>query len=286
MDVKLGMRTHLLAETQNEKPRGDLFKKMLKDFPTHLTSAELEAQLVTKSRYMSVKDSQSTTGSLGYRVSGIVGSHISAGGTSASKAASENESSVVDAFREFAQSASSRSKNEAWIAQKVVEQLLQFRSAMEASAFVRQHECIGSSLLLVVDASTCYCRVFWIDFAKTCVCEQASGLSHRKSPRVGSQEDGLLLGIDNVLSAWEWISCNLSAESRLVDMCSSPIRELNSSHDEDESTLLSKQVRSSLKSWYCYSFTLEVMMEQMLSFGDIVGIASISAIGTYLNLGQ
>jgi 1D-myo-inositol-triphosphate 3-kinase len=222
MDVKLGMRTHLFSEMQNEKPRGDLFKKMLLGFPSQLTPAELDMQMVTKSRYMMARDANSTSRSLGYRVSGTAGSYGGPGETSKySVTVSETQDAAHQALRVFARSASDDHEENtacpAKIAEALIDQLHLLRSAFETSGFVRDHECVGTSVLIVVDASSGHCRAFWIDLAKTCVCADGSGLSHREPLSDESQEEGLLVGLDNLISAWEHVKQSFEEETQLFD---------------------------------------------------------------------
>jgi 1D-myo-inositol-triphosphate 3-kinase len=211
MDVKLGMRTHLQSEGHNDKPRADLFKKMAKSFPSHLTPAEVEAGMVTKTRYMEVRDASSTTGSFGYRVDGTAG-YSKSNATVSKQNACGTEAAARKAFQEFACFGRNNSQHDrmkfspAEVAESVVEELQKLRSAFEASAFVQHHECIGTSVLIVFDASSGKCRASWIDFAKTRTCQKFEGLSHRVNPVAGSQEDGVLLGLDNLISAWQVIA--------------------------------------------------------------------------------
>lgn len=253
MDVKLGMRTHLFSETQNEKPRGDLFKKMYIDFPSQLTAAEQESETVTKSRYMAVRDAHSTTGTLGFRVSGTAGCYGGPGETSKYRATvSETPEAASQAFRVFAKSACSEEKNTSTnpgqIADLLLDSLRRFRASLESSPFVRQHECIGTSVLLVVDASCGYVRSFWIDFAKMCVCPDSRGLSHREPPSLGSQEEGLLLGLDNLVAAWESVAQCLHEEELL--------REENSKLSFCQ-TIYSRQKDHMLNAWRCIRSWLE-----------------------------
>lgn len=249
MDVKLGMRTHLQADVQNDKPRADLFQKMLKSFPSDLTSSELKTQMVTKSRYMEVRDASSTTGSLGYRVDGV------AGYGNGLEIGSKHNSSATDdaarkAFRDFAYSVRGNDGHDeirlspAEVAERVVEQLQNLRSAFEASAFVQQHECIGTSVLITIDACTGQCNASWIDFAKTRACQKP--LSHRELPTPGNQEEGLLLGVDNLISAWQELAheshiCarSSSLRSKSLKLCD---RENDSGQDAQKELMFSLRV--------------------------------------------
>jgi 1D-myo-inositol-triphosphate 3-kinase len=201
MDIKLGTRTFLMSESENETPRSDLFKKLVKSHPSVLTSMELDAKAVTKRRYMQARDENSTTGSLGFRVNGTAGHKWST---------ALLDQPPVDAFKAFARNVMStdeggpltRGCGPASVARKLVEELLKLREAMETSAFVEGHEFVGSSVLLIVDGASGSCKVSWIDFAKARVCSSEKRLSHRAPCEAGSQEEGLLIGIDNLISTW------------------------------------------------------------------------------------
>lgn len=217
MDIKLGLRTYLNSETRNTKPRADLFKKMLVDFPSDLTPAELEMQKVTKSRYMAARDANSTSGFLGFRVSGTAGCYGGPGTTSKYRSSiSDSQDAAYHAFRVFARSASGdHDESPAQIAKHLVEHLGCLRSACEASTFVKRHECVGTSALLVVDAASGQCRVFWIDFAKTYACEDEQGLTHREALSDDSQEEGLLIGLDNLIAIWKSVGQSLQNDEVL-----------------------------------------------------------------------
>lgn len=209
MDVKLGMRTFLRKEVLNTKARADLFQKMLTHCPADLTSDEIKAKAITKFRYLTCRDASSTSGMFGFRVSGTAG----CSGGASQPFESDSGEAVDAAFLDFAKSAAKQmGPGPAQIAEKLVQELRHFRSALETSRFVRHHECVGTSVLLVADAELGYCRVFWIDFAKSCACECAQGLTHRAAPSEGTQEEGLLIGVDNLIAAWESVAQRLSGE--------------------------------------------------------------------------
>ncbi|CAD7943784.1 unnamed protein product [Amoebophrya sp. A25] len=70
---------------------------------------------------------------------------------------------------------------------------------MLVSSFFRTHEFIGCSLLLIADRNG-KCGVSLIDLAKTNL--TAAPLDHRSPWELGNHEDGLLLGVENMIRAW------------------------------------------------------------------------------------
>lgn len=72
---------------------------------------------------------------------------------------------------------------------------------MERSEFVANHEFIGTSILLVADEKG-KTGAYWIDFAKTEALQEGTSISHRKEWEPGNHEDGILLGLDNLIAAW------------------------------------------------------------------------------------
>jgi len=73
MDVKLGLRTFQESECSNNKPRPDLYDRMCELYPDELKSEEHAKKAITKFRWMTTRDRQSTIGTLGYRIDGVAG---------------------------------------------------------------------------------------------------------------------------------------------------------------------------------------------------------------------
>lgn len=222
MDIKLGTRTLLQSESENETSRSDLFKKLLASRPSALTSAERAAQAVTKRRYMEARDANSTSGSLGFLVDGT-SSH------EGRKASTEQQ--PIETFRTFAKSATASDEGPpspgggpGSVAWKVAEQLLKLREAMEASTFVQNHELVGTSVLLVVDAACGTCSASWIDFAKARPYTSEQGLSHRAPATHGGHEGGLLTGLDNLISTWIDLARTFGMAAGSLDTCLHPPR--------------------------------------------------------------
>jgi hypothetical protein len=182
---------------------------MLAQYPAEVTDAEREAKGVTKHRWMDVHDRSSTTRSLGYRIGGVAGYGKS------TKAEVDDQfkhirtqNHACQAFQglveEVAAEVSIKRANSEAIRTAIAirDDLCQLRSVLEKSKFFARHECIGTSVLLVADASG-RTGAFWIDFAKTQPLDDGLNITHRKSWEAGNHEDGLLYGIDNMISAWD-----------------------------------------------------------------------------------
>jgi 1D-myo-inositol-triphosphate 3-kinase len=209
MDVKMGIRTFVESESQNKKLRKDLYQKMTKSYPAEVTDSEHEAKGVTKFRWMSVHDKNSTTRSLGYRICGATGYQHENQEDLANQfehimCQREASEAFYEMARDVACSMSTDINMDAFrVASNFHQQLSQLRAELEKSKFFARHECIGTSLLLVADASG-KTGVYWIDFAKTKPLDKQMSITHRKAWEAGNHEDGILCGIDNMISSWDW----------------------------------------------------------------------------------
>mmetsp|Transcript_55399 Transcript_55399/g.161731 ORF Transcript_55399/g.161731 Transcript_55399/m.161731 type:complete len:448 (-) Transcript_55399:100-1443(-) len=217
MDVKLGVRTYLEAECSNTARRPDLYTKMKDAYPWELTEAEHEAQAVTKYRWMSVHDANTTSPSLGFRLDGVAGY---------SKTETEElrkafwhirlRAEAARCLQRFAEDAASpdgdgpRKASPGQIARDLASHLKALREALQASEFFYAYECIGSSALLVADADG-KVGAFWIDFAKARRVPVDLRISHRAPWVQGTHEDGVLTGVDNLVALWEEVADDLDA---------------------------------------------------------------------------
>jgi 1D-myo-inositol-triphosphate 3-kinase len=208
MDVKLGFRTFIEKEACDTKPRPDLFQKMLAMYPSVLTPEEVASGQITKHRWMSTRDKHSTISSLGYRIDGVAGYQQT-----------ENlvdilsQQDTCSAFRNFAlQTVFGELASAESLSTKLVEQLRRMHTALQSSSFFYDHEFVGSSALLVADYSG-HAGVFWIDFGKTFPVEEGMKLTHYDMWTPGNHEDGILLGLENLISAWEIVKASLHQEA-------------------------------------------------------------------------
>eukprot|EP00056_Hartaetosiga_gracilis_P008490 m.121482 g.121482 ORF g.121482 m.121482 type:complete len:461 (+) comp12921_c7_seq22:40-1422(+) len=74
--------------------------------------------------------------------------------------------------------------------------LKKLKSCLKASSFFKTHELIGSSLLFIYDKNG-KTGVYMIDFGKTSRCEHE--LRHDVRWQFGTQEDGYLIGLNNLI---------------------------------------------------------------------------------------
>merc|ERR1711959_374254 len=124
---------------------------------------------------------------------------------------------TCSAFLAFVEEASledgdlSREVSPLSIAEGIRDKLLCLREEAEQSAFVRDHEFIGSSVLIVADADG-NVGVSWIDFAKTCPAPEGTQFSHREPWVQGNHEDGILTGLDNLIDCWSSVAATFSNE--------------------------------------------------------------------------
>jgi 1D-myo-inositol-triphosphate 3-kinase len=209
VDIKLGVRTFMESECDNPKPRPDLFKRMLELYPDVPTAEERETGAVTKHRWMTTRDAHTTISSLGFRVDGIAGyKHKERETVDKELTAAASIDDVVYIFDDFVQAAAVERGAEnpeegapLEIAEDVLMHLERLYQQCTESEFVRQHEFIGSSLLVIADAYG-NTGVSWIDFAKTARVPEGISLTHTSPWEPGNHEDGILIGLENLVRAW------------------------------------------------------------------------------------
>jgi len=219
MDVKLGVRTFRETESRATKPRPDMFQRAQELFPSLLTNAECDTQSMTKYRYLSLRDAVATTGTLGYRIEGVSG--YSAHDMSLAEASINEASTMQDTvglFEAFVRVAASgegmaNDHRSALLAEDVRRQLQYMRDALATSSFVAQHEFIGTSVLFIADAAGSV-RVAWIDFAKSHALPAGLEVTHQRPWEHGNSEDGIILGLDNMLRAWSLVLKNFGSIKR------------------------------------------------------------------------
>ncbi|KAK2182273.1 hypothetical protein NP493_359g08015 [Ridgeia piscesae] len=196
MDCKIGTRTYLEEELQKARKtptvRKDMYKKMCDVDPAEPTQQEHLDMGITKPRYMIWRETISSTSNLGFRIEGI-----EKGDEEHSFALKKTKTiqQVTDAIQYFTD------KNQA-ILKQYLERLKELRSALLMSPFFAGHEVIGSSLLFVHD-STPKASIWMIDFGKTSALSEGHTLKHCVPWVEGNHEDGYLIGIDNLIGAFD-----------------------------------------------------------------------------------
>merc|ERR1711874_88152 len=81
--------------------------------------------------------------------------------------------------------------------------LRELKDAMLASPFIASHSLIGTSLLFIADADGPMSGVFLIDFAKTVPLPEGVIVSHSSPWAFGNHEDGLFIGMTNIIKCME-----------------------------------------------------------------------------------
>ncbi|ROT73372.1 hypothetical protein C7M84_008209 [Penaeus vannamei] len=144
MDIKMGVRTYLEDELAKarEKPklRKDMFEKMVQIDPKAPTESENRAKAVTNP---------------GFRIEGM---RRGDGTSSKDFKTTRTREQVLASLNSFLQ-------GYPHAASRYVQQLKSIKATLEASAFFKTHELIGSSLLFVHNESSASVKL--IDFAKT-----------------------------------------------------------------------------------------------------------------------
>lgn len=240
MDVKIGCRTFQEKEAKSDKPRSDLYERLLKLAPDMILPEEKENGSITKYRWMTTNDKLTTTFKECYRICGSVGhghqvvpkevlkrvqtaeqaqeafqsfcEFTARGGPVEEEAdeGSDDALSDVEDSRSFAlvRGVKQARKKKVFapalrIAEGLLGQLKRVRGLMEESEFLRGYEMVGASILLTADR-TGVTKANLIDFAKTTpMTAKMSTIDHRSPWDMGNHEDGVLLGLDNLISSFE-----------------------------------------------------------------------------------
>jgi len=93
----------------------------------------------------------------------------------------------------------------------LVKRLEELHAALQKSPFFNSHECIGTSVLFVVDKERA--DVHLIDFAKTEPLPEGVQVDHRSAWTPGNHEDGVLTGVESLLRLWNQALAALEDES-------------------------------------------------------------------------
>jgi len=214
MDCKLGVRSFSEEEVHRKKLRADLYRRLVEADPSAPTEQERELEACTKYRWMSTNDRLTTLRSLGFRVDGLEGSRGRTG-----QPALRGLRGLPDVARliarDFLPSPASPGKKGAGraapngevlpvaVSRTVLRILRELREALLQSAFARERSFVGASLLFVAEAHGPAAGVFLIDFAHTAKVPEGVSVDHRSPWREGNHEDGLFLGVDNMIHCWE-----------------------------------------------------------------------------------
>ncbi|XP_044145391.1 inositol-trisphosphate 3-kinase B [Bufo gargarizans] len=192
MDCKMGVRTYLEEELTKarKKPslRKDMYVKMTEVDPSAPTEEENQQRAVTKPRYMTWRETISSTATLGFRIEGIKKED---GTVNKDFKKTKTREQVMAAFREF-------TKANVIILTSYLNCLEDIKRTLEQSLFFKTHEVIGSSLLFIHDKKE-KAKVWMIDFGKTTPLADGQELNHRIAWVEGNREDGYLYGLDNLI---------------------------------------------------------------------------------------
>ncbi|XP_034951408.1 inositol-trisphosphate 3-kinase homolog [Chelonus insularis] len=193
MDIKLGTRTFLESEVSKTTARTDLYEKMIAIDPNAPTDWEHEHKAVTKLRYMQFREQQSSTCSHGFRIEAM---------KLAGQPPIKDLQKVKDHQEVTATMKCFFSKHKAKC-EKLLEKLKELRSRIEMSHYFQTHEVIGSSIFMIYDNEKV--GVWLIDFAKMYKVPEGKRLTHRLPWKQGNHEEGLLFGLDNLISTIEQV---------------------------------------------------------------------------------
>ncbi|XP_019637853.1 PREDICTED: inositol-trisphosphate 3-kinase A-like [Branchiostoma belcheri] len=188
MDVKIGNRTFAEKEAINPKLRPDLYQKMVKVNPEAATKEEQQKQAITKVRYMTFREKESSTSAFSFRVEA---SKVPGGKTNKDLKTVRTWEQVLKTLGKFF-------KGHPAARDKTVERLQVIREKFTASDFFKRHEIVGSSILMLYDVED-NAGAWMIDFAKTAALPDDISVSHAVPWELGNHEDGYLTGLDNLI---------------------------------------------------------------------------------------
>ncbi|GIX94662.1 inositol-trisphosphate 3-kinase homolog [Caerostris extrusa] len=183
MDIKMGTRTFLESEVENTKARPDLYEKMVKVDPTAPTSEELEAKAISKLSF----ENLSSSAELGFRIEGF---KVHGEEPTKDLKMLKSKDDICRTMRQFLNESEK-------VRLQLVARLQNLRVKLEKSPFFRQHEVIGSSILIIHDGKKA--GAWMIDFAKTLPLPEGVTINHRSTWSHGNHEDGYLTGLDNLI---------------------------------------------------------------------------------------
>lgn len=192
MDIKMGTRTFKEFEVKNQKLREDLYEKMVKQDPSEPTEQENIDKAVTKLRYMTFRERESSSQTLGFRVEAM---KIWGQSTNKDFKTLKYKDQVKNALKIYFNPLG-RSGIEGFL--RELENLTQL---LEESTYFKEHEFVGTSLLFVYDRERV--GIWLIDFGKTTeISELVEGgqITHDKPWELGNYEDGYFFGLRSLLT--------------------------------------------------------------------------------------
>ncbi|XP_025082226.1 inositol-trisphosphate 3-kinase homolog isoform X2 [Pomacea canaliculata] len=187
MDIKMGKRTFLELEVKNPVLRKDLYEKMVTIDPNAPTEEERQQEAITKLRYMQFREQESSTADLGFRIEAI---RMSGEPPNTNLKKTKTRDQVAQVVMKFFKGRREKLAS-------LLTRLKEIREKFENSKFFKDHEIIGSSLLIMYDHDKT--SAWMIDFAKTIPVDNGLKLDHRSPWRIGNHEDGYLGGLDNLI---------------------------------------------------------------------------------------
>ncbi|KAL9925205.1 inositol-trisphosphate 3-kinase-like protein isoform 1-T1 [Glossina fuscipes fuscipes] len=191
IDIKMGCRTFLESEVSNKTLRPDLYQKMLSVDRNAPTAEEHEAQAITKLRYMLFREAMSSSQTKGFRIEAL----------RLRGKKPINDLKTVRSSEQIFQTIEQFIGSQKGVQKEIIKRLKHMRSVIERSSFFQMHEIIGSSIFIVYDHSRVGCWL--IDFVKSRPLPMNVKVNHRSEWLPGNHEEGLLRGLDNLITAFE-----------------------------------------------------------------------------------
>ncbi|EDW52302.1 inositol-trisphosphate 3-kinase homolog [Drosophila sechellia] len=191
MDIKMGSRTFLESEVSNATLRPDLYQKMIAVDAGAPTPAEHEARAITKLRYMTFRESLSSSHSKGFRIEAL---RLRGRPPVKDLKTCRSSEQIAQTIEQFL--AARRS-----VQKELLKRLKHMRLVIEQSSFFARHEIIGSSIFIVYDDDRV--GVWLIDFAKCRELPPQVTVDHRSAWAPGNREEGLLRGMDELIRSFE-----------------------------------------------------------------------------------
>merc|ERR1712039_568413 len=221
MDCKLGIRSFMEEEvSKRTEPRADLYEKMLKMDPSAPTEEERKLGAITKHRYHAFKESFTSLKKLGFRIEGVAHS----GAAPASAEELQNVHSIHDAalliFKWFLPTAGRAQGQQLLeiqnsIVEKILVDLKELKVTMMSSPFVQTHSFVASSLIFITEAfpinpNCTSVGVHLVDFSRLALVPDGVKINHYTPWELGNHEDGLYIGLDNMIKCFREVLAMVS----------------------------------------------------------------------------